>query len=260
VANSKYVEKIFISNFDCDSVTRKQFIFGRFTRPQGFAERIMTTRNAPPKVFPMFLKLDGRRCLVVGAGAIAEGKIAGLIADDAQIRVIAPEATTQVQTWAGEGKIDWERRRFHPSDLDGTFLVVAATSSTAVHEEIYAEARKRNVLCNIVDVPHLCDFFYPAIVRRGSLQIAISTAGESPALSQRLRKELEKQFGPEYEPWLVAIGQARAELATRNLTAEDRKEILHELASREFFERYRDELHRRLKEQNNSEEKKEEEN
>ena len=205
----------------------------------------MSTRKAPPKVFPMFLKLEGRRCLVVGAGTIAEGKIGGLIADDAQIRVIAPEATTQVQTWAGEGKIDWERRRFQPSDLEGTFLVVAATSSTAVHEEIYAEARQRGVLCNIVDVPHLCDFFYPAIVRRGSLQIAISTAGESPALSQRLRKELEQQFGPEYGAWVAAIGEARAELATRDLTAEDRKEILHELASREFYEKFRDDFRKR---------------
>lgn len=215
----------------------------------------MTARKAPPKVFPMFLKLEGRRCLVVGAGAIAEGKIGGLIADDAQIRVVAPEATPQVQTWAGEAKIDWERRKFQPSDLEGMFLVVAATSSSIVHEEIFAEAKRRGVLCNVVDVPHLCDFFYPAIVRRGSLQIAISTAGESPALSQRLRKELEKQFGPEYEPWLASIGQARAELAARDLSPEDRKEILHELASREFFERYRDELHRRLKEKESHEKK-----
>jgi precorrin-2 dehydrogenase/sirohydrochlorin ferrochelatase len=193
----------------------------------------------------MFLKLEGRRCLVVGAGSIAEGKIGGLIAVDAQIRVVAPEATAQVQTWAGEGKIDWERRRFQPSDLEGAFLVVAATSSTAVHEEIYAEARRRSVLCNVVDVPHLCDFFYPAIVRRGSLQIAISTAGESPALSQRLRKELEQQFGPEYEAWVAAIGEARAELATRDLSVEDRKEILHELASREFHEKFRDALRKK---------------
>jgi precorrin-2 dehydrogenase / sirohydrochlorin ferrochelatase len=195
----------------------------------------------------MFLKLEGRRCLVVGAGTIAEGKIGGLIAIDAQIRVVAPEATSQVQTWAGEGKIDWEARRFQPSDLEGIFLVVAATSSTAVHEQIYAEAKHRGVLCNVVDVPRLCDFFYPAIVRRGSLQIAISTAGESPALSQRLRKELEQQFGPEYEAWVAAIGEARAELATRDLTAEDRKEILHELASREFYEKFRDEFRKRQK-------------
>jgi precorrin-2 dehydrogenase/sirohydrochlorin ferrochelatase len=211
----------------------------------------MTTRNPPPKVFPMFLKLEGRRCLVVGAGNIAEGKIGGLIAVDAVIRVIAPEATAQVQTWAGEAKIDWERRPFQPSDLQGVFLVIASTSSTALHEEIYAEARRLGVLCNIVDVPRLCDFFYPAVVRRGSLQIAISTAGESPALSQRLRKELEKQFGPEYEAWVAAIGEARAELATRNLSAEDRKEILHELASREFYEKFRDAL---LKRQNSGSE------
>lgn len=125
--------------------------------------------------------------------------------------------------------------------------MVAATCSAALHEEIYAESRRLGVLCNIVDVPHLCDFFYPAIVRRGSLQIAISTAGESPALSQRLRKELEQQFGPEYEAWVAAIGEARAELATRDLTAEDRKEILHELASREFYEKFRDELRKRQK-------------
>jgi precorrin-2 dehydrogenase/sirohydrochlorin ferrochelatase len=210
----------------------------------------MTARKPPPKVFPMFLKLEGRRCLVVGAGTIAEGKIGGLIATDASIRVIAPEATTQVQTWAGEGKIDWERRKFLTSDLQGVFLVVAATSSTPVHEEIFAEAKKLGVLCNVVDVPHLCDFFYPAIVRRGSLQIAISTAGESPALSQRLRKELEQQFGPEYEAWVTAIGEARAELATRDLSAEDRKEILHELASREFYEKFRDELRKQQKEKN----------
>ena len=193
----------------------------------------------------MFLKLEGRRCLVVGAGTIAEGKIRGLIAIDAVIRVVAPEATAQVQAWAGEGRIEWERRKFQLSDLQGVFLVVAATSTTALHEEIYAEARRLGVLCNVVDVPHLCDFFYPAVVRRGSLQIAISTAGESPALSQRLRKELEKQFGPEYEAWVAAIGEARAELATRDLSAEDRKEILHELASREFYEKFRDELRKR---------------
>ena len=210
----------------------------------------MTARKPPPKVFPMFLKLEGRRCLVVGAGTIAEGKIGGLIATDAAIRVIAPEATAQVQTWAGEGKIDWERRKFLTSDLQGVFLVIAATSSTPVHEEIFAEAKKLGVLCNVVDVPHLCDFFYPAIVRRGSLQIAISTAGESPALSQRLRKELEQQFGPEYEAWVTAIGEARSELATRNLSAEDRKEILHELASREFYEKFRDELRKQQKEKN----------
>jgi precorrin-2 dehydrogenase / sirohydrochlorin ferrochelatase len=191
------------------------------------------------QVFPLFLKLDNRPCLVVGAGNIAESKIAGLVEAAATIRVVAPEATEQVRAWAVEGKIDWQPRRFELADLQGMFLVVASTSSTALHQEIFSEARRLGVLCNIVDVPHLCDFYYPAIVRRGALQIAISTAGESPALSQRLRKELEIQFGPEYESWVAAIGEARAELATRSLNAEERKEILHELASREFFEKFR---------------------
>jgi precorrin-2 dehydrogenase / sirohydrochlorin ferrochelatase len=193
----------------------------------------------PTNVFPLFLKLQDRPCLVVGAGNVAEGKIAGLIEANAHVRVVAPDATPQVRMWAEEGKIDFRQRPFQVDDLQGMFLVVASTSSAALHEEIFAESRRLSVLCNIVDVPRLCDFYYPAIVRRGSLQIAISTAGESPALAQRLRKELEAQFGPEYEAWVEAIGEARAELANRNLSTEERKEILHELASREFFEAFR---------------------
>jgi precorrin-2 dehydrogenase/sirohydrochlorin ferrochelatase len=191
------------------------------------------------KVFPLFLKLQDRPCLVVGAGNVAEGKIAGLIEANAHVRVVAPDATPQVRMWAEEGKIDFRQRPFQVDDLQGMFLVVASTSSAALHEEIFAESRRLGVLCNVVDVPRLCDFYYPAVVRRGSLQIAISTAGESPALAQRLRKELEAQFGPEYEAWVEAIGEARAELASRNLSTEERKEILHELASREFFEAFR---------------------
>ena len=197
-------------------------------------------RQPPAKVFPLFLKLENRPCLVVGAGNIAESKIAGLLEADAAVRVIAPEATPQVQSWAQAGNLDWHPRPFQPADLQGMFLVVAATSSTPVHEEIFAEARRLGVLCNVVDVPRLCDFYYPAVVRRGSLQIAISTAGESPALAQRLRKELEIQFGPEYEAWVAAIGQARAEIAAKNMSPEDRKELLHNLASEELFQAFRE--------------------
>jgi precorrin-2 dehydrogenase / sirohydrochlorin ferrochelatase len=199
-------------------------------------------RQPLAKVFPLFLKLENRPCLVVGAGNIAESKIAGLLEADAAVRVIAPEATPQVQSWAQAGNLDWRQRPFQPADLQGMFLVVAATSSTPVHQEIFAEAHRLGVLCNVVDVPHLCDFYYPAVVRRGSLQIAISTAGESPALAQRLRKELEIQFGPEYEAWVAAIGQARAEIATKNMSPEDRNELLHNLASEEFFQAFRDRI------------------
>jgi precorrin-2 dehydrogenase / sirohydrochlorin ferrochelatase len=193
----------------------------------------------PTKLFPMFLKLAGRPCLVVGAGSIAEAKIASLVEAVAHVRVVAPDATEEVRSWADLNKIEWQQRRFDPGDLDGMFLVVAATSSKGLHEQIFHEATKRGVLCNVVDVPALCDFYYPAVVHRGALQIAISTAGQSPALAQRLRKELEEQFGPEYVRWLEQLGETRDRLFSEQVDAEERKRRLHHLASKEAFEAFR---------------------
>jgi precorrin-2 dehydrogenase/sirohydrochlorin ferrochelatase len=187
----------------------------------------------PAKLFPMFLKLTARPCLVVGAGNIAKLKIASLLEADARVRVVAPEATEQVLSWAQSKKIDWHQRKFQRNDLEGMFLVVAATSSRELHEQIFEEAARLGVLCNIVDVPDLCDFYYPAVVQRGALQIAISTAGLSPALAQRLRKELEEQFEPEYEEWLEHLGAAREKLFAETLDPEKRKQLLHGHASKE---------------------------
>jgi precorrin-2 dehydrogenase len=188
-----------------------------------------------PKLFPMFLKLTGRPCLVVGAGAIAAGKIASLLDAEAEVRVVAPKGTPQVSRWAEEKKISWSVRGYEPSDLGGMLLVIGATSSTALHEQIFADASRRGVLCNIVDVPPLCDFYYPAVVQRGALQIAISTAGQSPALAQRLRKELSEQFGPEYGEWVGHLGAEREKLQSSDLDFEERKRLLHEQASAEAF-------------------------
>jgi precorrin-2 dehydrogenase / sirohydrochlorin ferrochelatase len=201
-------------------------------------------RPPPAKVFPLFLKLENRPCLVVGAGHIAESKIAGLVEADATVRVVAPDATPQVRAWAQAKKVDWQQRPFQLADLQGMFLVVASTSSTQLHEQIFAAAQRLGVLCNVVDVPHLCDFYYPAVVRRGSLQIAISTGGESPALAQRLRKELEVQFGPEYEQWIEAIGDVRAEVNAKNLSPEQRKDLLHTAASEESLQAFRNYIKR----------------
>jgi precorrin-2 dehydrogenase/sirohydrochlorin ferrochelatase len=192
----------------------------------------------PEKLYPMFLKLSARRCLVVGAGTIAESKIASLLEAGGRVRVVAPEATPQVRSWAQSNIIEWHQRPFQPADLEGMFLVVAATSSTELHERIFEEATRHAVLCNIVDVPPLCDFYYPSVVQRGALQIAISTAGQSPALAQRLRKELEEQFGPEYEEWLAQLGEARDKLHSTNLDPDERKRLLHEDASDEAFEAF----------------------
>jgi precorrin-2 dehydrogenase / sirohydrochlorin ferrochelatase len=186
----------------------------------------------------MVLKLADRPCLVVGAGDVAEGKISGLLDAAAKVRVVAPEATQQVQSWAAAGQIEWLARPCEPSDLDGMFLVVAATSDAELQQNISAEARRRGVLCNVVDVPELCDFYYPAVAQRGALQIAVSTSGQSPALAQRLRKELEEQFGPEYEAWLQQLGEERAKLFAANMDPEERKRLLHDLASADAFKSF----------------------
>ncbi len=192
----------------------------------------------PEKLFPMFLKLSNRPCLVVGAGAIAESKIASLLDAGGHVRVVAPEATPQVRTWAQSKALDWHQRPFEPADLDGMFLVIAATSSTELHQRIFEEASRRAVLCNIVDVPPLCDFYYPSVVQRGALQIAISTAGQSPALAQRLRKQLEAQFGPEYEQWLAYLAEARDKLHSTDMDPDERKRLLHADATEEAFEAF----------------------
>jgi precorrin-2 dehydrogenase / sirohydrochlorin ferrochelatase len=190
------------------------------------------------KLFPMFLKLSARSCLVVGAGVVAESKIASLLEAGGRVSVVAPNATPKVRTWAESGDIDWRQRPFQAEDLDGMFLVVAATSPTELHQRIFDEATRRGVLCNIVDVPSLCDFYYPSVVQRGALQIAISTAGLSPALAQRLRKQLEDQFGPEFEEWLAQLGNAREKLRSAGIDPEERKRLLHQDASEEAFDAF----------------------
>jgi precorrin-2 dehydrogenase/sirohydrochlorin ferrochelatase len=192
----------------------------------------------------MFVKLDGRSCLVVGAGNIGQSKIRSLVAAVAKVHVVAPQASTAVVEWARAGVVTWDARSFEVSDLEGTFLVVAATSSVTVNKTIFHEAQRRGVLCNVVDDPEHCDFYYPAVVRRGNLQLAISTAGHSPALAQRLRRELETQFGPEYAGWLEELGKARQQLFSTNLQPEERRRRLHQLASRQAFDyRTREKFH-----------------
>jgi precorrin-2 dehydrogenase/sirohydrochlorin ferrochelatase len=184
-------------------------------------------------LFPMFLKLEGKRCLVVGAGKVGEPKIGGLIETGARIHVVALQATDTVNAWAKAGKVTLELRPFAPEDLDGAFLAIVATSSRAVNGTIYREAQERGVLCNVVDVPEYCDFYYPAVVRRGDLQIAISTNGQSPSLSQKLRQQLEQQFGPGYAQWVAELGETRKLVLASNLDPQRKSELLHSLASRE---------------------------
>ncbi len=187
-------------------------------------------------LFPMFMKLEGKQCLVVGAGNVGEPKIGGLLETGARIRVVALNASSVVREWANAGRIELELRAFRAEDLDGAFLAVVATASRTLNERVYHEARRRGVLCNVVDVPDLCDFFYPAIVRRGDLQIAVSTGGQSPSLAQKIRQQLEKQFGPAYATWVAELGETRKLILASDLDKQRKLDLLHSLASREALE------------------------
>jgi precorrin-2 dehydrogenase len=187
-------------------------------------------------LFPMFMKLAGRQCLVVGAGKIGQEKIGGLLETGARIRVVALEATPVVREWAHAGKIGLELRSFSPNDLNGAFLAIVATASRALNERVYSEAERRGVLCNVVDVPDLCDFYYPSVVRRGDLQIAVSTSGQSPSLAQKIRQQLEIQFGPGYADWVAELGETRRLILASDLDKARKLDLLHSLASREALE------------------------
>ncbi len=184
-------------------------------------------------LFPMFLKVTARPCVVVGAGNIAESKIESLRNAEAQVTVIAPEALPRVQAWAEAGEIVWHRREYRHGDLQGAFLAVAGTATAAVNRAVYTEANTRGVLCNAIDDPPFCDFYFPSIVKRGELQIAISTAGESPALAQRLRKEINAALPLDTGEWLMELGRLRREVTAVEPIGEERKELLHGLAQRE---------------------------
>ncbi len=186
-----------------------------------------------PALFPVFLKLAGRPCLVVGAGAVAESKIAALLDSGAQVTVVAPNAGKPIERLAASRQIRWVPRKFAPSDLDRAFLVVAATSDPAVNRAVFREAAERGILCNSVDDPPNCDFYFPAVVRRGPLQIAVSTSGESPALAQRIRREIEESLDASLGAWVEEIGERRREIIAALPPSSRRKRLLHLLAHSE---------------------------
>jgi siroheme synthase-like protein len=193
----------------------------------------LSDREPSVSLFPLFLKLDGKKCLVVGAGPIGLEKVESLLRCGASIRVVAPRAVARVHELSSEGKIEWLGRRYEPADVTGCDLVIAATNDRQVNQAIFEEASRRSILCNTADDPPLCDFFFASVVQRGDLQIAISTAGQSPALAQRLRREIDAQLPADLGPWLNELGQLRREVLDSMPAGAERKELLHELAHRQ---------------------------
>jgi siroheme synthase-like protein len=187
-------------------------------------------------LLPIFVKLTGRRCLLVGAGAVALQKIPSLLTAETDLRVIAPRVRPEITELAHAGQIELIEREFRESDLDQTFLVIAATDNASVNAGIYQSAVQRNILCNSVDDPPHCDFYFGSVVTRGDLQIAISTAGESPAFAQHLRQEIDEQLPNDLGPWLHNLGSLRRDVLAAYPAGEERKLLLHQLAQRDVCE------------------------
>src|ERR1700729_1612807 len=171
------------------------------------------------------LRLTGRRCLVVGGGEVGLEKVEGLLACDADVTLVAPEAVSELETLAAEGSIVWERRDYRPEDLEGCLIAIAATADTDVNIAVYDDAERRAMLVNVVDVPPLCNFILPAIVRTGPLAIAISTAGASPALAKRMKREISDLFGEDYARLAVMLNEVRGWAKGTLPTYDDRKEF-----------------------------------
>lgn len=179
------------------------------------------------------LRLQGRRCLVVGGGEIGLEKVEGLLACGGDVTLVAPTAVAELAAYAAEGSIAWERRGYRPADLDGAFLAIAATDDTEVNIGVYEQAERRAMLVNVVDVPPLCNFILPAILRTGPLAIAISTAGASPALAKRMKREIAAEFGEPYARLAIILNEARGWAKATLPTYRDRKEFFEGIVNGE---------------------------
>ena len=184
-------------------------------------------------LLPVFVKLEGRSCLVVGGGAIGLQKVRSLLDCRANVTVVAPDAGAEIRDLDKQGKIVWHRRCYVAEDILGEQLVIAATNDPKVNHTVYGDAVARGVLANAVDDPPFCDFYFGSVVRRGPLQIGISTAGESPALAQRLRQQLEALLDKGTGPWLERLGALRRGVLNVHPAGEERNALLRTLATRD---------------------------
>jgi precorrin-2 dehydrogenase len=179
------------------------------------------------------LRLSGRRCLVVGGGDVGLEKVEGLLACGGDVTLVAPEAIEPLRELAAEGSIRWEQREYRPEDLEATFIVIAATADTDVNIAVFEDAERRAMLVNVVDVPPLCNFILPAIIRTGPLAIAISTAGASPALAKRIRDEIADEYGEPYARLAILLNEVRGWAKGTLPTYQDRKAFFESIVNGE---------------------------
>src|SRR5437588_4853398 len=177
------------------------------------------------------LRLTGRRCVVIGGGEVGLEKVEGLMACDADVTLVAPETNPELAQLALEGSIRWEQREYRSEDLDGALLAIAATDDTDLNIRVFEDAEARSMLVNVVDVPPLCNFILPAIVRTGPLAVAISTAGASPALAKRMKREIGEMFGEPYANLAILLNEARGWAKATLPTYQDRKQFFESIVN-----------------------------
>jgi precorrin-2 dehydrogenase/sirohydrochlorin ferrochelatase len=196
----------------------------------------------PGKVFyPMFVDIEGRRCLVVGGGPVATEKVEKLLEHGAVVRLVSPEVTDALAALVASGEVAEHRRRgYRTEDLEGCFLVIAATDLDAINRMVWQDAEAANMLCNVVDVPPLCNFIVPSIVRRGELALAISTGGASPVVAKHIRRELERAYGPEWEALVELLRDVRDELKLRYPDMPSRRDAVERLMETDVVQRLAD--------------------
>ncbi len=185
--------------------------------------------------YPIYLNLQGQRCIVIGGGPVAEGKVHGLLQAEAVVTLIAPTITEGLQALVRAQLVTYYAREYQPGDLADAFLAIGATDDRAINEQVWQEAQDRHILVNVVDdTPH-CNFIAPALLRRGDLTVAISTGGKAPALAVRLREEFERTLGQEYARFLQLASELREPLAARHTDFAQRKAIWYQLVDADIL-------------------------
>jgi len=185
--------------------------------------------------YPALLDLSGRLVLLVGGGQVAGRKLASLLEAGARVRLVAPELAPETEALAQQEGVELMRRGFEPGDLAGAWLVISATGDQALNRAVAAAAEQAGVFVNVVDVPPLCSFIVPAVLRRGELTVAVSTGGASPAAARRLRQSLQEQFGPEWGPYLAILRAARARLTALGRPAAENRPLFYRLVDSELL-------------------------
>jgi precorrin-2 dehydrogenase/sirohydrochlorin ferrochelatase len=187
-------------------------------------------------LYPIYLNVAGKNCLVIGGGPVAERKAASLLEYGAFIRIISPLAGEKITAWADQNLLKWVAREFEADDLDQIFMVFIATDDNSLNKEIADLCRQRGILVNAVDDPPNCDFFVPSVLRRDSLAVAISTEGRSPLFAAHLRRRLETIITEEYGQFVNILGEIREELRKSSLSINQRRQILEQIVDSDLFD------------------------